>query len=43
VFFSQGRMRALGFSSLEDFTTNFMGGYFGRHDQARGGAAGVSR
>jgi homoserine O-acetyltransferase len=32
AFFSQGRPRALGFSSLEDFTTNFMSGYFGAMD-----------
>ena len=31
-FFAQGRMAALGFSSLEDFNTNFMNGYFGVMD-----------
>jgi homoserine O-acetyltransferase/O-succinyltransferase len=32
AFFSRERFRALGFSSLEDFTTNFMNGYFGVMD-----------
>lgn len=31
-FFQQGRMAALGFSSLDDFVTNFMFGYFGPMD-----------
>jgi homoserine O-acetyltransferase len=31
-FFAQGRMAALGFSSLDDFGTNFMNGYFGVMD-----------
>ena len=31
-FYQQGRFRALGFSSLEDFITNFMNGYFGAMD-----------
>ena len=31
-FFQQGRHRALGFSSLDDFCTNFMSGYFGPMD-----------
>ena len=32
AFFSRQRFRALGFSSLEDFTSNFMNGYFGVMD-----------
>jgi len=32
AFFSRQRFRALGFTSLEDFTTNFMNGYFGVMD-----------
>jgi homoserine O-acetyltransferase/O-succinyltransferase len=32
AFFSRERFRALGFSSLEDFTTNFMNAYFGSMD-----------
>jgi homoserine O-acetyltransferase/O-succinyltransferase len=32
AFFTRERFRALGFSSLEDFTTNFMNGYFGPMD-----------
>jgi homoserine O-acetyltransferase len=32
AFFSRQRFRALGFSSVEDFTTNFMNGYFGPMD-----------
>ena len=32
AFFSRQRFRALGFNSLEDFTTNFMNGYFGVMD-----------
>jgi homoserine O-acetyltransferase len=32
AFFSRQRYRALGFTSLEDFTTNFMNGYFGVMD-----------
>lgn len=31
-FYQQGRHRALGFSSLEDFVTNFMNGFFGVMD-----------
>ena len=31
-FFQQGRYKALGFSSLDDFITNFMNGYFGVMD-----------
>ncbi len=31
-FYAQGRMAALGFSSLEDFITNFMNGFFGVMD-----------
>ncbi|MGQ0621635.1 MAG: alpha/beta fold hydrolase [Panacagrimonas sp.] len=31
-FYQQGRYKALGFSSLEDFITNFMNGYFGAMD-----------
>lgn len=31
-FYQQGRMAALGFSSLDDFITNFMNGYFGAMD-----------
>ena len=31
-FYQQGRYKALGFSSLDDFTTNFMNGYFGVMD-----------
>jgi homoserine O-acetyltransferase len=32
AFFSRQRFRALGFSSLDDFTGNFMNGYFGVMD-----------
>ena len=28
-FFQQDRIKALGFSSVDDFITNFMNGYFG--------------
>ncbi|MGQ0502543.1 MAG: alpha/beta fold hydrolase [Panacagrimonas sp.] len=31
-FYAQGRPRALGFSSLDDFVANFMNGYFGVMD-----------
>ncbi|CAN5774251.1 alpha/beta fold hydrolase [soil metagenome] len=31
-FYAQGRMAALGFSSLDDFVTNFMNGYFAPMD-----------
>ncbi len=31
-FFQQGRVQALGFSSVDDFITNFMNGYFGVMD-----------
>ena len=31
-FFQQGRHKALGFSSLDDFSINFMNGYFGPMD-----------
>ena len=31
-FYQQGRYKALGFSSLDDFITNFMNGYFGVMD-----------
>ena len=31
-FYAQGRMAALGFSSLDDFITNFMNGFFGVMD-----------
>ena len=31
-FYAQGRMAAIGFSSLDDFVTNFMNGFFGVMD-----------